>query len=54
VVALASHLLKDPFDEGAGHVGGPTTTRPVRSVGEDVRLNRARWTLAERLAEAVS
>jgi hypothetical protein len=30
-----------------------TITRPVKSVGGNVRLDRAPWTLAERLAEAV-
>lgn len=30
------------------------TTRPVKSVSEDLRLNRALWTLTEKLAEAVS
>jgi hypothetical protein len=30
------------------------TTRPVKSVAEDLRLNRALWTLTEKLAVAVS
>jgi hypothetical protein len=34
--------------------GRRTTTRPVKSVGEDIRLNRALWTLTERLAELLS
>jgi hypothetical protein len=34
--------------------GRRTTTRPVKRVGEDLRLNRALWTLTERLAAIVS
>jgi hypothetical protein len=39
---------------GRSGSGRRTTTRPVRSVNEDLRLNRALWTLTERLAAAVS
>ncbi len=41
-------------DKGLASTGRRTTTRPVKSVGEDVRLNRALWTLAERLGQLVS
>jgi hypothetical protein len=34
---------------GRASTGRRTTTREVRSVGEDLRLNRALWTLAESL-----
>jgi len=37
-------------DRGRAATGRRTTTRPVKSVGEDLRLNRALWTLTERLA----
>ena len=39
---------------GRAEAGRRVTTRPVKSVGEDVRMNRALWTLTERLAELVS
>ena len=50
---IQEHLLRGG-DRGRAATGRRTTTRPVKSVGEDLRLNRALWTLAERLAEAVS
>jgi hypothetical protein len=34
--------------------GRRTTTRPVKSVDRDIKLNKALWTLASKLAEAVS
>ncbi len=36
---------------GRAETGRRFTTRPIKSVGEDVRLNRALWTLTERMAE---
>jgi hypothetical protein len=50
---VQEHLLRGG-DRGRAASGRRTTTRPVKSVAEDVRLNRALWTLTERLAEAVS
>jgi hypothetical protein len=50
---VQEHLLRGG-DRGRAATGRRTTTRPVKSVGEDLRLNRALWTLTERLAEAVS
>lgn len=34
--------------------GRRSTTRPVKSVDKDIRLNKALWTLAAKLAEAIS
>jgi Domain of unknown function (DUF932) len=31
-----------------------TTTRPVKAVDKDLKLNRALWTLASKLAEVIS
>src|SRR4051812_4083476 len=50
---VQEHLLRGG-DRGRAATGRRTTTRPVKSVGEDLRLNRALWTLTERLAELVS
>ena len=50
---IQEHLLRGG-DRGRTSTGRRTTTRPVKSVGEDLRLNRALWTLTERLAEIVS
>jgi hypothetical protein len=50
---VQEHLLRGG-DRGRASTGRRTTTRPVESVGEDLRLNRALWTLTEKLAEAVS
>jgi hypothetical protein len=50
---IQEHLLRGG-DRGRAASGRRTTIRPVRSVGEDLRLNRALWTLAERLAALVS
>jgi hypothetical protein len=50
---VQEHLLRGG-DRGRATTGRRTTTRPVKSVGEDLRLNRALWTLTEKLAEAVS
>jgi hypothetical protein len=50
---VQEHLLRGG-DRGRTTTGRRTTTRPVKSVGEDLRLNRALWTLTERLAELVS
>jgi hypothetical protein len=47
---VQEHLLRGG-DRGRAATGRRTTTRPVKSVGEDLRLNRALWTLAERMAE---
>jgi hypothetical protein len=50
---VQEHLIRGG-DRGRASTGRRTTTRPVRSVGEDLRLNRALWTLTERLAQIVS
>jgi hypothetical protein len=50
---VQEHLLRGG-DRGRSASGRRTTTRPVKSVGEDLRLNRALWTLTEKLAEAVA
>lgn len=50
---VQEHVLRGG-DRGRAATGRRTTTRPVKSVGEDVRLNRALWTLAERLGQLVS
>jgi hypothetical protein len=50
---VQEHLLRGG-DKGRAATGRRITTRPVKSVGEDIRLNRALWTLTEKLAEAVS
>jgi hypothetical protein len=50
---VQEHILRGG-DRGRGTTGRRMTTRPVKSVGEDLRLNRALWTLTERLAELVS
>jgi hypothetical protein len=34
--------------------GRRTTTRPVKSVDRDIRLNKALWTLASKLAESIA
>jgi hypothetical protein len=39
---------------GYSESGRRTTTRPIKSVSEDVRLNRALWKLTERMAELAS
>jgi hypothetical protein len=49
-----SGLTTGGGDRGRVASGRRTTTRLVKPVGDDVRLNREPWTLAERLAEAVS
>jgi hypothetical protein len=50
---VQEHLLRGG-DRGRAATGRRTTTRPVKSVGEDLRLNRALWRLAEALADAVN
>jgi hypothetical protein len=50
---VQEHLLRGG-DRGRAASGRRVTTRPVKSVGEDLRLNRALWTLTERLADLVS
>jgi hypothetical protein len=50
---VQEHVLRGG-DQGRASTGRRTTTRPVKSVGEDIRLNRALWTLAERLGQLVS
>ena len=50
---VQEHLLRGG-DRGRASTGRRTTTRPVKSVGEDLRLNRALWTLTEKLAALVS
>jgi hypothetical protein len=52
-VEVQVHLLRGG-DRVRSASGRRTTTRPVKSVAEDLRLNRALWTLTERLAAAVS
>jgi hypothetical protein len=32
----------------------PTTTRPIKSIGEDIRVNKALWTLTEAMAKLVA
>lgn len=49
---VQEHMLKGG-DQGRASTGRRTTTRPVKSVQEDTRLNKALWTLAARLAETV-
>lgn len=39
---------------GRSSTGRRTTTRPVKAVERDLRLNKALWTLAARLAEAIT
>jgi hypothetical protein len=50
---VQEHLLRGG-DRGRSASCRRATTRPVKSVAEDLRLNRALWTLTEKLAEAVS
>jgi hypothetical protein len=50
---VQEHLLRGG-DRGRAATGRRTTTRPVKGVGEDLRLNRALWMLTEKLAEIVS
>lgn len=38
---------------GMNATGRRVRTRPIKSVGEDIRVNRALWTLASRMAELV-
>jgi hypothetical protein len=52
-LVVQEHLLRGR-DRGHSASGRRTTTRTVKSVGENLRLNRALWTLTERLAAAVS
>jgi hypothetical protein len=53
VNVVQEHLTKGG-DTGLTPKGRRTRTRPVKSVTEDVRLNKAIWTLAEQLAKAVA
>jgi hypothetical protein len=39
---------------GFATTGRRTTTRPVKSVSEDLRINKAIWTLTEKMAELAS
>lgn len=48
---VQENLLKGGGLPGRSKTGRPVRTRAIRSVGEDVRLNRALWRLAERFAE---
>jgi hypothetical protein len=50
---VQEHMLRGG-DRGRAATGRRTTTRPVKSVTEDLRLNRALWRLAEALAAAVN
>ena len=50
---VQEHLLKGGI-QGRKENGRRITTRPVKSVDGDLKLNRALWTLTERLAEIVS
>jgi hypothetical protein len=47
---VQEHILKGG-DRGRSTTGRRTRTREVKSVGEDIRLNRALWALGERMAE---
>jgi hypothetical protein len=40
--------------QGRNANGRRTTTRPVKAVERDIKLNKALWTLAEKLAETIS
>ena len=51
---VQEHLIKGGLQGVASTGRRRMTTRPVKSVSEDLRLNRALWTLTEKLAEAVS
>jgi hypothetical protein len=50
---VQEHLIRGG-DRGRASTGRRTTTRPVKSVNEDIRLNRALWALTERMAELLS
>ncbi len=47
---VQENLLKGG-QRGLGSTGRRTTTRPIKSVDGDVKLNQALWTLTERMAE---
>lgn len=49
---IQEHVIRGG-DRGYSASGRRSTTRPVKSVGEDLRLNRALWTLTEKMAELV-
>ena len=40
--------------KGRTNTGRRTTTRPVKAVDRDVKLNKALWILAEKLAESIN
>ena len=50
---VQEHMLRGG-DKGRHTSGRRTTTRPVKSVTEDLRLNRALWTMTERMAQLVA
>jgi len=48
--AVQENIIKGGL-RGKGSTGKNTRTRPVKSVAEDTRLNKALWTLAAKMAE---
>lgn len=54
----ANVVQENVIKGGVGGISATTgrrmKTRAINSVGEDVRLNRALWSLTERMAELVS
>jgi hypothetical protein len=48
--AVQENLIRGDL-RGKGSTGKAAKTRPVKSVAEDTRLNRALWTLAAKMAE---
>jgi len=50
---IQENLIKGGLP-GRASTGRRSTTRPVKSVGEDLRLNKALWVLTEKLAAIVS
>lgn len=49
---VQEHIIRGG-DRARTNTGRRTTTRPVKSVTEDIRLNRALWTLTEKLGQIV-
>lgn len=50
---VQEHMIKGG-DRGIASTGRRTTTRAVKSVSEDVRLNKALWSLTEHMAKLVN
>ncbi len=51
---VQENVMKGGISGVSGTTGRRIRTRAIGSVGEDVRLNRALWTLTEKMAELVS